>query len=230
MLPYDYHETETIYPVLYLNDGQNLFNEHAPFGNWAIDKALSRLAAQGLKDLIVITIDHGEEERLAEYLPYKSTKYGEGKGQQYLAFIIETLKPYVDRKFRVSKKATDTGIGGSSMGGLISLYAGLKHPEVFGNMMVFSPSLWISKEIFKDAQSFTALQQTYLYLYAGGKESVVHMPNIRKLKDALFKNRLDQGKMHFEFSHNPEGMHSESFWRAEFPKAIEWLYFKKVLK
>ena len=129
LLPHDYDETDKNYPVLYLQDGQNLFNPNAPYGDWAIDKSLTQLAQDGLKDLIIIAIDHGHEERVYEYSPYYNPLFGEGKGDAYLSFINETLIPYVSKKFRTKPGYENVGIGGSSMGGLISLYAGLKFPK-----------------------------------------------------------------------------------------------------
>ena len=124
LLPADYHDTDKVYPVLYLQDGQNLFNPHAPFGDWGIDHSLTGLAEQGMTDIIIIAIDHGEEERIYEYSPYYNPLFGEGKGKQYVSFLTDTLVPYINEHFRVSTRRHDTGIGGSSMGGLISLYAG----------------------------------------------------------------------------------------------------------
>jgi len=125
LLPYDYYQNEKEYPVLYLHDGQNLFGEESPFGNWAIDQSLAHLASQGSGEVVVIAIDHGGEDRLNEYMPFNTRKYGKGQGKLYIKFLMETLKPYVDDKYRVMTDSEHTGIGGSSMGGLISLFAGL---------------------------------------------------------------------------------------------------------
>ncbi len=91
LLPYDYKKSKRHYKVLYLQDGQNLFNPHAPFGDWAIDKSLALLAAQGFADVIVIAIDHGDERRIREYLPYKHSKHGKGLGKAYIRFMREKL-------------------------------------------------------------------------------------------------------------------------------------------
>ncbi|MEZ4773778.1 MAG: alpha/beta hydrolase-fold protein [Bacteroidia bacterium] len=225
LLPYDYEESETYYPVLYLHDGQNLFNEHAMFGNWAIDQSLAKLAEKGLKDIIIIAVDHGGEERISEYSPYYNPKFGEGSGELYLQFVEQTLKPYVDRKFRVFTDRLNTGIGGSSMGGLISLYAGIVHNHVFSKMMIFSPSLWISPKVYYHTSSFLAKEKTEMYVYAGEQESKSHITNVKRLKSSLYRSTADQSLLRFHLSINPEGTHNESFWREEFPKAIEWLYF-----
>ena len=121
LLPHDYHESKKKYPVLYLHDGQNLYDEQSPYGNWAIDKSLAELSRSGFGDIIVIAIDHGGEDRINEYLPFNSTEYGKGQGKLYIQFLMETLKPYIDKNYRVLSDGLHTGIGGSSMGGLISL-------------------------------------------------------------------------------------------------------------
>jgi predicted alpha/beta superfamily hydrolase len=225
LLPYDYETSDRKYPVLYMQDGQNLFNPNAPFGEWGIDKSLARLAEEGCGDIIIIAIDHGEKERIKEYLPFKNSKLGPGDGERYLEFMLKTLKPYVDRTFRVFPDRDNTGIGGSSMGGLISLYAGLTHSDEFGKLMVFSPSLWISPMINEYGLHFSPTASTYLYLYAGRKESKYHIPNVEKFKAALLKEKKANANLHFHLSINDEGEHSEYYWGLEFPKALKWLYF-----
>ena len=148
LLPHDYYQTDKKYPVLYLHDGQNLFDEYAPYGNWGVDKTMESLAKKGIGDVIIVAIDHGGVLRIQEYLPYSTPRYTEAEGNLYLKFMLDDLKPMIDSRFRVKTDRKSTGIGGSSLGGLISLYAGFKHTDVFGNMMIFSPSLWISEEIY----------------------------------------------------------------------------------
>lgn len=223
LLPFDYYESDKEYPVLYLHDGQNLFDEESPFGNWAIDQSLGRLASQGSGDVVVIAIDHGGEDRLNEYMPFNTRKYGKGQGKLYIQFLMETLKPYVDNKYRVNNDSDHTGIGGSSMGALISLYAGLTFPETFSKMMIFSPSLWLSPRIYQLAKKFAPVESSNLYLYAGGKESQAHLPNVMRFGADLLTN-LGEG-LRFKFSHNPDGVHNEENWREEFPIALKWLFF-----
>ncbi|MEM7550803.1 MAG: alpha/beta hydrolase-fold protein [Bacteroidota bacterium] len=225
LLPYDYHETRKYYPVLYLQDGQNLFNPSAPFGDWAIDKSLSKLAEEGCKDLIIVAIDHGEDERIKEYLPYDHAKFGKGQGRVYIDFLKEKLIPHVNKNYRVLSDYANMGIGGSSMGGLISLYAGLTEPNVFGKMMIFSPSLWLSQKIFHDANGLVPLPKSKVYLYGGGRESQQHLPNVKRLENILRGKKFAASYFHVEVSVNLEGEHSERYWCKEFPKAVQWLYF-----
>ncbi len=226
LLPYDYYKTDKRYPVLYLQDGQNLFNPLAPFGDWAVDKSMAKLAEEGYSDIIIIAIDHGEEERIIEYLPYYHPRFGEGKGKFYIEFMLEKLIPYVNKHYRTLPDFEHTGIGGSSMGGLISFYAGLSHPGVFGKMMIFSPSLWISKMIFDHTQSFEPLEKAKIYLYAGGKESKEHLPNAQKLEAIIRKKMVEGHAIDFHFSVNEDGNHAEIYWREEFPLAVKWLFFE----
>ena len=230
LLPYNYYQAEKPYSVLYLNDGQNLFDEFAPFGNWAIDTSLEYLASKGLDNVIVIAIDHGGEDRITEYMPYFNPRFGKGQGELYIGFLEDTLIPYVNKKYRVLTQREHTGIGGSSMGGLISLFAGLNHQNTFGKLMVFSPSLWIAPKIFQQAEHFHPELPTEMYIYAGGKESQNHMPNVLRFKKRLLEGKSIFNQIRLHLSFNPEGAHGESFWRDEFPKAMEWLYFRENKK
>ena len=223
LLPYNYETTDWSYPVLYLQDGQNLFDKYAPFGSWAIDEKLAVLAERGVGNIIIVAIDHGGVDRITEFTPYSGKISAEGRN--YVKFITETLKPDIDKKFRTLPDRANTGIGGSSMGCLISIYAGIIHPNIFGKLMIFSPSLWVSRNIYFEAIQFQMVLDTKIYLYAGGAESKNMVPNVRKFKEAMESQGVDRKKLNFKLSLDPEGKHSESYWGAEFPKAVEWLFF-----
>jgi predicted alpha/beta superfamily hydrolase len=223
LLPHNYEKSNKNYPVIYLQDAQNLFGEGSSYGNWSIDKQLAVLSARGHGDVIVVAIAHGEEQRFQEYSPYSNEKLGKGQGRKYAQFLAKTLKPYIDKNFRTRPDRESTGIGGSSLGGLISIYAGLMFPETFGRLMVFSPSLWISPNIYFDAIDFLSHLPTRIYVYAGGKESKAMIPNVEKLKQTF--ERQGVKKTQINLSLNPEGKHSEDQWGKEFPKAIEWLFY-----
>lgn len=225
LLPHDYYASDARYPVLYLQDGQNLFSPDAPYGNWGIDHSLADLAKEGFKDLIIIAIDHGDDARVLEYSPYYHPRFGDGKGKQYVEFLVGTLIPFVEEKYRIRTEAKNRGIGGSSMGGLISLYAGLTRPDVFGKMMVFSPSLWISPLIFLEAERYRTEGENALYLFAGGKESKFHLPNIKKLIKLIQPILGNSEEGRFIKSIDKEASHGEFYWAIEFPKAVKWLYF-----
>jgi predicted alpha/beta superfamily hydrolase len=225
LLPHDYEETEESYPVLYLQDGQNLFDENAPYGNWGIDKSLALLAEKHQYKIIVIAIDHGEKDRIKEYTPFLDTKFGAGDGKKYVRFVTDRLKPYVDKNFRTLSDREHTGIGGSSMGGLISIYSGLIYPEVYGKMMIFSPSLWVVPNIHFEFIDFYNPWQTKLYLYAGGKESENHLKNVKKLQSALSKRNGKSDTIDLRMVIDPVGEHKEYYWAQQFPQAVEWLFF-----
>ncbi len=225
LLPWNYEQTDRHYPVLYLQDGQNLFESGAPFGTWGVDKRLAALAQQGKGDFIVVAIDHGGKERIREFSPYDSVQWGEGLGQEYARFLAETLKPYIDQNFRTLTDRQHTGIGGSSMGGLISIYAGVMFPQVYSKFMIFSPSLWVSQRIYMEPLKFHHLSPTQIYFYAGGKESKTMESGARRFKDIIEARGFDHGTVHFRLEIDPEGQHNEERWGVEFPKAAEWLFF-----
>jgi predicted alpha/beta superfamily hydrolase len=226
LLPYDYDYSGKHYPVLYLQDGQNLLENRSPYGNWHVDHRLSDMAEYGMNEIIVVAIDHAEEDRIREFSPPEVNKFGLSFGKQYARFITETLKSFVDENFRTLPERQHTGIGGSSMGGLISIYCGFLYPKVYGKMMIFSPSLWIAPKIYFHAIDFFNPFQTKIYLYGGGREGANMVPNIQRLKSALQRRGLDGSKIEFKLSIDPEGEHNEGRWGEEFPKAVEWLYFE----
>ena len=225
LLPHNYDQTEKRYPVLYLQDGQNLFDDYAPFGSWGLDKKLAALSEIGLGDVIVVAIDHAEEDRIEEFTPSQVTKLGKGDGKKYVRFLADTLKPYVDKHFRTLPDQANTGIGGSSMGGLISIYAGFMYPEVYSKLMVFSPSLWVAPNIRFGNIAFDATFDMQIYVYAGGKEGSNMMPNIQRFKDTVLQKGTKETKIAFELAFDPNGQHNEDRWGKEFPKAIDWLFY-----
>jgi predicted alpha/beta superfamily hydrolase len=227
LLPHDYaKQTEKRYPVLYLHDAQNLFNDKSAFGNWGIDKKLAVLAERGMGDLIIIAIDHGGETRMNEFLPpTKNEKLGHSDGRKYVKFLAKTLKPHVDAQFRTLTDRLHTGVGGSSMGGLVSIYAGLIHPEVFGRLMIFSPSLWAVQNAPFAAIRFFKPIATKIYAYAGGKEGANVIPNVKNFQKVIQSQGFDNTKIGFKLALDPQGLHNERRWGEEFPKAVEWLFF-----
>ena len=157
-LPGGYATGERRFPVIYMHDGQNLFDPATSFsGSWNVDIAMAEVSLDGL-DAIVVGIPNMGRERLAEYSPFEHPRLGGGKGQLYLDFLINTVKPLIDEKYLTIPDREHTGIVGSSMGGLISLYAFFRHPEIFGFAGVMSPSLWINEKGSAQASNFTTMQ------------------------------------------------------------------------
>lgn len=224
LLPHDYQRTKERYPVLYLQDAQNLFNEKSPFGNWEIDKKLAVMAEYGIGNIIVVAVEHGETERVVEYNVGR-TILGQGEGKKYIRFLTDTLKPLIDKTYRTKHEREFTGIGGSSMGGLVSFVAGIIYPEVYGRLMIFSPSLWVLPKIKFNFLDIFDPMPTRIYLYAGANESETLLKEVKKLKKRLWKRKAMRDSLEIQVSINPEGKHNETYWSDEFPKAIEWLYF-----
>lgn len=229
LLPYDYHSTDKRYPVLYLQDAQNLFNEGSGFGNWEIDKKLSILAEYGRGDLIIIAIEHGSEERIKEYIFDNDHVANGSEGKKYIRFIADTLKPFVDENYRTKKDRDNTGIGGSSLGALISIYSGFLYPEVYSKLLIFSPSLWVEPNNNFPMMNFRVPYKTKIYLYGGGQEGSKMVKRIHIFEEYL--KRWEEKKLFdFEFKTNinPEGTHNEFYWSQEFPRAIEWLFYNNT--
>lgn len=224
LLPHDYDNSSESYPVMYLQDAQNLFNESAEFGNWEIDKKLAVMSEYKIGKIIIIAIEHADEDRIKEYNVGK-TILGKGEGKKYIRFVRDTLKPFIDSNFRTKKEQEFTGIGGSSMGGLVSIFSGLQNPDVFGRLMIFSPSLWVVPEI-KISSKKATVADTKIYLYGGGQESQTMVSDMKIFKQKLISSTFIKENTKINLSINPKGKHNEIYWSDEFPKAIEWLFFQ----
>ncbi|HEX8357701.1 MAG TPA: alpha/beta hydrolase-fold protein, partial [Segetibacter sp.] len=213
-LPKSYPAGKKSYPVIYMHDGQNLFNEQtAAFGEWGVDETLDSLSAKTGKEVIVIGIDNGGQNRLTEYNPYDHPKYGKGEGAKYVDFLVETLKPFIDGKYRTLKDSSNTYIAGSSMGGLISMYAAAKYANVFGGAGILSPSFWLAPKIYDDVvnakwgNSFRKF-----YFYGGGKEDANMVADLNKML-AVVERKGNYKTRRFT---NPLGKHNEAAWRKRF--------------
>ncbi|OLD21470.1 MAG: hypothetical protein AUJ01_02190 [Acidobacteria bacterium 13_1_40CM_3_65_5] len=167
------------YPVVYMQDGQNLSDPATAFaGTWDLEPALERLAARGL-EIIVVGVHHAGEERLAEYSPFPDRRLGGGEGESYLEFLVDTLKPRVDRLFRTRTHCDDTVIFGSSMGALISLYAFFRYPSVFGRAGAMSPSVWFGQGAILDYIAAAKAPGGRVYLDVGTREGTGTVRNAR---------------------------------------------------
>ena len=207
-----------------MHDGQNLFDEFtAPFGEWGIDEALDSLQKQTGKYAIVVAIDHGNEKRIAEYNFEDHKKYGVAEGKQYVEFLVTTLKPFVDKKYRTKKDKSNTAIAGSSLGGLITTYAVLKHPNTFGTAGIFSPAYWIAPSIDSLAKSVLKNDESRYWFYAGDKESSDMVPKMEMVKNNIRKNT----KNSFSFNIDATGAHNEQTWRKWFPSFYKWWMLRK---
>lgn len=218
-LPSNYSSSKKRYPVLYMHDGQNLFDEYyAPFGEWGVDEALDSLQKLTGKYAIVVAVDHGNEKRLTEYNFEDNTKYGSAEGKNYIDFLATTLKTFIDKKYRTKKGKSHTAIAGSSLGGLISTYAVLQYPETFGTAGIFSPAYWIAPSIDSLTKSASKKIANRFWFYAGENESSDMVPVMKIIKNNIEKNI----KNDFLFSVDVTGAHNEKTWRRWFPSFYLW--------
>ncbi len=220
-LTLNYEKSTKKYPVIYMHDAQNLFDAAASYaGEWNIDETLDSIKAK----VIIIGVEHGNEKRIDELTPYKNEKHGGGNANAYLEFIVKTLKPHVDTKYRTKTNAKNTGIFGSSLGGLVSFYAALQYPEVFGKVGCFSPAFWINKkEIFQKLVD-TPKFNTKIYLLCGDKEDDGAMVSDMKEMETLINSKRCECKKLNKSVIVKEGKHNEKLWRNAFAKAYLWLF------
>jgi metallo-beta-lactamase class B len=226
-LPKGYGSSTKTYPVLYMHDGQNLFNEQTAYGaEWGVDECLDTLQQKLGKACIVVGIDNGGDKRMSEYSPFDYSLKGglaaadsKAEGKQYIDFLVQTLKPFIDTKYRTKKGPSFTFIAGSSMGGLISEYALLQYPQVFGAAGIFSPSYWIAPNLYAEAERFTTTGTPRFFMYAGGKESASMVADLTKMETILKK----KPQYDIRTLINPLGQHNETYWRQEFALFYTWL-------
>jgi predicted alpha/beta superfamily hydrolase len=234
-LPNNYAISDKQYPVLYMHDGQNLFDAHSSFaGEWQVDETMQRLESEGI-EAIIVGIANQDQERLDEYSPFRDPRHGGGKGERYLDFIADTLKPRIDADFRTLPERAHTGIMGSSMGALISLYGYFYRPETFGFAGAMSPALWFARgAIFP-----YLLRQSYIpgkiYLDAGTAESArrfsrflprhISQPVVsdaRRAADILLRLGY-QSPNEARYVEADGAVHHESAWAHRLPDVLRFL-------
>jgi predicted alpha/beta superfamily hydrolase len=216
-LPAGYTSSKKKYPVIYMHDGQNLFDEYYN-SEWGIDELLDKVPAA--KQCIVVGIDHGGSERISEYDPYDS-KYGRGRGIDYTAFLVKTLKPYIDANYKTKPQAKYTTIAGSSMGGLISMYVVFKYPGVFGNAGIFSPAFWIAPEIYELAKQTDVSKKLRFYFVCGDAESDMMVDDMKRMVAILQKKGIETQNIPVTVIKGAS--HNEKQWRGDFPDFYSWL-------
>lgn len=232
-LPAGYENSKEKYPVLYMHDGQDLFDEATSQGRigpleWGVDETIDKAKLK----CIVVAVEHDEDKlkRVQEYFYTDNPDNKDVDGKKYLDFMVNTLKPYIDKNYRTKPDKANTFLSGSSMGGLITFYAGLNYPETYGTLGVLSPSIWldhgnINKEIASKLNNTLIKQQRYFF-YGGGNE------NRTKPDGSFVKMNDDINKAVAEFkpigaeikvSINPEGRHGAWYWRSAFAEFYQWL-------
>jgi len=227
-LPPDYDSTNKKYPVLYMQDAQNLFDVYTSYtGEWGVDDILDSMFETTGFSLIVVGIDNGESLRINEYLPWDNTKVGKGEGPEFVKFIVEDLKPMIDNKYRTLPDRENTAIMGSSMGGLISHYALFKYPEIFSKAGILSPAYWISiNHIFNFTQQSKTNLDLKIYMLVGRKEGKTVVKDCKKMKQTLFA--MDFPPQNLVLNIDSKGKHCEAFWNLYFEEAINFLFDLKT--
>lgn len=221
-LPNSYDVSGRRYPVVYMHDGQNLFDIATSFaGEWGVDETLSNLEKDsGDYGCIIVGIDNGGAKRIDEYTPYVNPQYGGGEGEAYMDFLVQTLKPFIDSAYRTLPEREYTGIAGSSLGGLISLYGALKHQAVFSKVGIFSPAYWIVRDSLTTfVQSQPKLFNIKSYSLAGSQESASMVQDMYNM-DTILKNKGFETTVLVK----TDGEHKEWFWNREFKDCYKWLF------
>jgi predicted alpha/beta superfamily hydrolase len=222
---YDEHPDRR-YPVLYMHDGQNLFEAGRAFGGnpWRLGEAADQaIGNRTAEPMIIVGVDNAGEARIDEYTPtHDPEKKAGGRAGEYARMMIEELKPLVDSRYRTLADAGHTAIGGSSLGGLNSLYLVLHHPDVFSRAAAMSPSIWWhGRVILNDLQTFSG-RQPRLWVDIGGREGVEALTGARALQEALRARGWANGQT--AYREDRRGDHSERAWAARSRPMLEFLF------
>ena len=216
------------YPVLYMHDGQNLFDPETSFvrgQTWRLGEMADMLIAEGrVQPLVIVGVHHTNHHRVHEYTPTRDRRLGGGQGKAYGRMLVEELKPFIDRQYRTQPQREVTGLGGSSLGGLSTMYLGLRHADVFGRLAVMSPSVWWGRRaILRYVARAKPRPDTRIWLDMGTAESRQGIADARRLRSALVKAgwREDDD---LAYSEPQGGTHSESAWAARVGDVLQFLY------
>lgn len=226
-LPPNYLSSNKKYPVLYMHDGQNLFDKFTSgYGEWGIDECMDSLLAKGKQATIIVGIDNGGTTRMNEYNPYEFTwqdssasKTFSPEGEAYIDFITQTLKPFIDKNYRTLPSKENTIIAGSSMGGVISYYAVLKYPEVYGKAGIFSPAFWTSGALKEFTDSVSKKVNAKFFFYMGGQEGE---KNIQLMNEMAEKLGTNSNTMIYSVV-DEAGKHNEAAWHKWFAEFYNWM-------
>ena len=227
-LPPDYETSTKKYPVVYMHDGQNLFDAFYSFaGEWKVDESMNTLFNAGDYGAIVVGIDNGSNHRIDEYSAWINSNFGGGDGELYADFLVTTLKPYIDSNYRTHTGREYTAIAGSSLGANISLYTAIEYQDVFSKVGIFSPALWFSDSIYYQVTLEGLQEELRFYFVAGDNESSTMISDIMDMIDTLLTEGA--GAENIRFIHHADGAHSEWYWAREYPAAYEWLFDELIL-
>jgi pullulanase len=224
-LPPGYADGAERLPVRYMLDGQNLFDRLTAFkGEWRVDETLESLIPAGsMAPIIVVGIDHGGTTRISEYTPWPDPGEGGGAGATHITAIIDVLKPYVDLTYRTRTEATATGIAGSSLGGLMALYAVYARPDVFGKAAALSPSIWWADRRIVTFATATAKPAARVWLDMGTEEYATATADLARLRDAMVTQGFVLGTDLTTVEDEGAG-HDEASWSRRFPQVMRFLF------
>jgi alpha-glucosidase len=222
-VPPGYATSNKRYPVLYMHDAQNLFDDATSFvGEWKVDETLDALSKEGKLELIVVGIDNGGDKRITELNAWDNPRFGAAEGRQYTDFIVNTLKPYIDAKYRTLPDRAHTAIMGSSMGGLASHYAIAQYPQVFSKAGVFSPAYWTATPSFDFMAQHPLPKDARVYLLMGEKEGDSMVPDVQRMADVVRASGHPAANTVLKIV--PEQKHNEGFWSSELREALLWMF------
>lgn len=226
-LPPGYVESGAHYPVIYLQDGQNLFDDSLSFaGAWGAGTAADSAARLGY-EAIIVGVSNVGPARIDEYSPFVDPRLGGGKGERYLAFLVRTVKPLIDRDFRTMTGRRHTIVGGASMGGLLALYAFFRYPDVFGSACVQSPALWFAGGAVFDYVGAAPFYPGRIYLDVGRREGEGTLRNARRMCAALIGKGYIENET-LKWAEDARGAHHESAWGRRLKKALPFLLEESI--
>ena len=228
-LPPDYEqERDAKYPVLYLQDGQNLFDgrtSYVPGMTWHVaETADALIESQSIEPLIIVGIYHAGEQRITEYTPVRDRKRGGGGAQRYARMLVEEIKPFIDAEYRTLRDPAHTGVGGSSLGGLVSLFLTMSHPEIFGKVAAMSPSIWWKDRwILRFIRNVSPKPRLKIWLDMGTSEGEAAVSDAKSLFALLEEKGWEQeNDLHFYVAEG--AAHSETAWAQRLGPVLEYLF------
>jgi predicted alpha/beta superfamily hydrolase len=227
-LPPGYHEQpHRAFPVLYLHDGQNLFEASTAFGgtDWHVGQTADHFISQGqVEPLIIVGIYNTGKERLREYTPTRAPRLGGGSANRYAKFLLEEVRPFLRNTYRILEGPENTGIGGSSLGGLVSLYLGLRQPKIFGRIAALSPSVWWNERVilrFAAAAPVRPLPRVWLDI--GTREGPRIVDDVERFRDVLLGKGWQLGR-DLQYQRIEGGEHNENAWAQRVGPFLQFLF------
>ena len=221
-------EPERRFPVLYLHDGQNLMDgrtSYVPGRTWCAHTTADRLTRERLiEPVILVGINNTGLRRMPEYTPSRDKRFGGGEGPLYGRLLVDELKPLIDDSFRTHTDRSNTGIAGSSLGGLISLALGLDYPQIFGKLGVLSPSIWWNgREILARVGAARLAERPKIWLDMGMSEGLRHLRDCDLLHHRLLSRGWREDR-DLRYLRVPGGLHDEEAWARRFDRVLQWLF------